>query len=115
MSELLQSDVSAHRCEEQNRIAFGTGGWRALIGEGFTLLNVRRLAQAVANEIARQRWQSRGVLIGFDRRFLSRQAAEAAARSLAPVGLLLLAVLLLYSWWQCTEVREVALPAVDDA
>ena len=83
MSELLQSDVSAHRCEEQNRIAFGTGGWRALIGEGFTLLNVRRLAQAVANEIARQRWQSRGVLIGFDRRFLSRQAAQAAAEVFA--------------------------------
>ena len=83
MPELLQSNASAHRCEEQNRIAFGTGGWRALIGEGFTLLNVRRLAQALANEIARQRWQSRGVLIGFDRRFLSRQAAQAAAEVFA--------------------------------
>jgi phosphomannomutase len=83
MPELLQSNASAHRCEEQNRLAFGTGGWRALIGEGFTLLNVRRLAQALANEIARQRWQSRGVLIGFDRRFLSRQAAVAAAEVFA--------------------------------
>ena len=82
MPERLPSHVSAHRCEEQNRIAFGTGGWRALIGEGFTLLNVRRLAQALANEIARQRSKSRGVLIGFDRRFLSRQAAEAAAEVL---------------------------------
>ena len=83
MPERLPSHVSAHRCEEQNRIAFGTGGWRALIGEGFTLLNVRRLAQALANEIARQRSKSRGVLIGFDRRFLSRQAAEAAAEVFA--------------------------------
>ncbi len=83
MSELLQSNVAAHRCEEQNQIAFGTGGWRALIGEGFTLLNVRRLAQALANEIARHGRQSSGVLIGFDRRFLSRQAADAAAEVFA--------------------------------
>jgi len=83
MPELVISNVSVHRCEEQSRIAFGTGGWRALIGEGFTLLNVRRLAQALANEIARQGRQSRGVLIGFDRRFLSRQAAAAAAEVFA--------------------------------
>jgi phosphomannomutase len=83
MPELLHPNVSAHRCEEQNRIAFGTGGWRALIGEGFTLLNVRRLAQALANAIARQGRQSSGILIGFDRRFLSRQAADAAAEVFA--------------------------------
>src|ERR1035441_10038610 len=83
MPDLLLSNVSGHRCQEQNRIAFGTGGWRALIGEGFTLLNVRRLAQALANEIARHDRQSCGVLIGFDRRFLSRQAAQAAAEVFA--------------------------------
>jgi phosphomannomutase len=67
------------RQEEQNLIAFGTGGWRALIGEGFTLHNVRRLSQALANEIVRQSLEQRGVIIGYDRRFLSRQAAEASA------------------------------------
>jgi phosphomannomutase/CTP:molybdopterin cytidylyltransferase MocA len=71
------------RQEEQNLIAFGTGGWRALIGEGFTLHNVRRLTQALANEITRQGQEKRGVIIGFDRRFLSKQAAEAAAEVLA--------------------------------
>jgi len=29
------------REEEQHQVAFGTGGWRAIIGEGFTLHNVR--------------------------------------------------------------------------
>jgi len=71
------------RHEEKSEIRFGTGGWRALIGEGFTLHNVRRLAQALASEVIRQRQESRGVIIGYDRRFLSREAAEAAAEVFA--------------------------------
>jgi len=71
------------RHEEENQIAFGTGGWRAVIGEGFTLHNVRRLTQALANAVTRRAEEGRGVLIGFDRRFLSRQAAEAAAEVFA--------------------------------
>ena len=71
------------RQEEQNLIAFGTGGWRALIGEGFTLHNVRRLSQALANEITRQSLEKRGVILGYDRRFLSKQAAEASAEVFA--------------------------------
>jgi len=72
-----------HRHEEQNLVTFGTGGWRAIIGEGFTLANVRRLAQALANEITRQGKEKAGVVIGFDRRFLSDRAAEAAAEVFA--------------------------------
>jgi alpha-D-glucose phosphate-specific phosphoglucomutase len=71
------------RQEEQNLIAFGTGGWRALIGEGFTLHNVRRLSQALANEITRHGVEKKGVIIGYDRRFLSKQAAEAATEVFA--------------------------------
>lgn len=80
------------REEEQNQVAFGTGGWRAVIGEGFTLHNVRRLSQALANAITRRREEKRGVLIGYDRRFLSDHAAQAAAEVFAgnniPVTLL---------------------------
>jgi alpha-D-glucose phosphate-specific phosphoglucomutase len=71
------------RQEEENLIAFGTGGWRAIIGEGFTLHNVRRLTQALANEITRRGVEKRGVVVGFDRRFLSKQAADAAAEVFA--------------------------------
>ncbi|MGO8759069.1 MAG: sugar phosphate nucleotidyltransferase [Terracidiphilus sp.] len=71
------------RGEEQNLVAFGTGGWRAIIGEGFTMHNVRRLSQALSNGITRRQQESRGVLIGYDRRFLSKQAAEAAAEVFA--------------------------------
>ena len=45
--------------------------------------NVRRLSQAVANQITRQGQEDRGVIIGYDRRFLSRQAAEASAEVFA--------------------------------
>ncbi len=72
-----------HRQEEQNLVTFGTGGWRAIIGEGFTMHNVRRLSQALANEITRQGLEKRGVLIGYDRRFLSQQAGEASAEVFA--------------------------------
>src|SRR5664279_4821220 len=80
------------REEEQNQVSFGTGGWRAVIGEGFTLHNVRRLSQALANEITRRGDEKLGVLIGYDRRFLSNRAGEAAAEVFAgnniPVTLL---------------------------
>jgi phosphomannomutase/choline kinase len=71
------------RQEEQNMVTFGTGGWRAMIGEGFTLHNVRRLTQALANEITRRGQERHGVIVGYDRRFLSKQAAEAAVEVFA--------------------------------
>ena len=81
-----------HRPEAEDQVAFGTGGWRAVIGEGFTMHNVRRLSQALANEITRRGQEKRGVLIGYDRRFLSDRAAETAAEVFAgndvPVTLL---------------------------
>ena len=80
---LLKRLFRPRRQEEQNQVAFGTGGWRAIIGEGFTLHNVRRLSQALANGITRRAQEKRGVIIGYDRRFLSRQAAEASAEVFA--------------------------------
>lgn len=71
------------RQEEQNLVTFGTGGWRAIIGEGFTMHNVRRLSQALSNEITRRGEEKRGVIVGFDRRFLSKQAAESSAEVFA--------------------------------
>ena len=81
-----------HRPEAEDQVSFGTGGWRAVIGEGFTMHNVRRLSQALANEVTRHQQEKRGVLIGFDRRFLSDRAAETSAEVFAgndiPVTLL---------------------------
>ncbi|PTU54527.1 glucosamine-1-phosphate N-acetyltransferase [Sphaerisporangium cinnabarinum] len=65
------------------KIVFGTGGWRAVIGEGYTLANVRRLCQAIANETIRRGLDAKGMVIGGDRRFLSRESAIAAAEVFA--------------------------------
>jgi alpha-D-glucose phosphate-specific phosphoglucomutase len=71
------------RFEEESLVHFGTGGWRAVISEGFTMHNVRRLSQALANKIIRDGQEEQGVLIGYDRRFLSDRAAEASAEVFA--------------------------------
>jgi alpha-D-glucose phosphate-specific phosphoglucomutase len=83
-SFILQKRIyRPRRHEERNEIAFGTGGWRAIIGEGFTFHNVRRLCQALANAVTRRGEEAQGVLIGYDRRFLSDRAALAAAEVFA--------------------------------
>lgn len=71
------------RKNTDTRIVFGTGGWRAVIGEGYTLANVRRLAQAIANETIRQGLDSQPIVVGGDRRFLSRDSAVAVAEVFA--------------------------------
>lgn len=83
-ADILQKrQLQPKRVEEQNLIRFGTGGWRALIGEGFTLDNVRRLCQALANEIVRENREVDGVIVGYDRRFLSDVSAQVAAEVFA--------------------------------
>lgn len=80
---LQKRQLQPRRLEEHNIIRFGTGGWRALIGEGFTLDNVRRLCQALANDIVRRNREGEGVVLGYDRRFLSDTAAQVAAEVFA--------------------------------
>ena len=55
-------------------VQFGTGGWRAVIGEDFTKANIRRVAAAVARRMNREGTAGDGICVGYDRRFLSREA-----------------------------------------
>lgn len=57
-------------------IQFGTGGWRAIIGDGFTKENVELLAQSVAELMKSENNGNDGFVLGFDRRFLSSAAAK---------------------------------------
>jgi alpha-D-glucose phosphate-specific phosphoglucomutase len=68
-------------------IKFGTGGWRAFIGEEFTKENVRLVAQAVANITNAESVAERGFVIGYDRRFLSDKAGRWFAEVLAANGI----------------------------
>ncbi|WP_332404734.1 phosphoglucomutase/phosphomannomutase family protein [Vibrio metschnikovii] len=68
-------------------IQFGTGGWRAFIGEEFTKDNVRIVAQALANIIQQEQVTEQGFVIGYDRRFLSDKAGRWFAEVLAGNGI----------------------------
>lgn len=65
---------------------FGTGGWRAIIGDEFTKANVQRLAAALARKMKDEGADLAGFVIGYDRRFLSVQAAQWAAEVMAGEG-----------------------------
>ena len=64
-------------------IKFGTGGWRAFIGEDFTKENVQILSQGIANLIKVEKTGKHCFVIGFDRRFLSDKAAKWVSEILA--------------------------------
>ncbi len=68
------------------RINFGTGGWRAIIGDEFTRANVRLLCGALAQRIKDEGRATEGLVIGYDRRFLSDVAAHWAAEVFAGEG-----------------------------
>src|SRR5579863_156772 len=67
-------------------IKFGTDGWRGLIADDFTFENVRRVAGAIASYVLRYEEAKRGVFIGYDTRFASRRAAQAASEVIAAAG-----------------------------
>ncbi len=64
-------------------IEFGTGGWRAIIADGFTKANVQLLASAMADMLLAEQNARKEICIGYDRRFLSNIAARWAAEALA--------------------------------
>ncbi|MCK9487624.1 MAG: phosphoglucomutase/phosphomannomutase family protein [Dehalococcoidia bacterium] len=68
-------------------IKFGTDGWRAVIAEDFTFENVRLVAQSMAEWLTREKQASKGVVIGYDTRFLSGSFAGAVAEVMAANGI----------------------------
>lgn len=54
---------------------YGTGGWRAVIGDGFNKQNIQLLAYAVKTMLQRENCQT-PLVIGYDRRFLSKEAVK---------------------------------------
>jgi phosphomannomutase len=88
------------------QISFGTDGWRAVIADSFTFENVRLVARAIARYV---QWEGRrglsvyrertggtypspfrpagrGLVIGYDTRFLSPRFARAVAEEVAGQG-----------------------------
>ena len=71
-------------------IRFGTDGWRGILGVDITVERLLPVAAASAQELAHQApegLKSRTVVIGYDRRFLAPELAEAIASAVRGVGL----------------------------
>lgn len=68
-------------------IKFGTGGWRAVIGDDFVGTNVRKVAAGILALAKEENKTDKPVIIGYDRRFLSDSAAKWVAEVLVEGGL----------------------------
>jgi len=68
-------------------IKFGTDGWRAVIADDYTFVNLERVAQATADWLHDEYGDAPHVVIGHDARFLSPQFAERAAQVLGHAGI----------------------------
>jgi phosphomannomutase len=69
------------------QIKFGTDGWRGFIADDFTFDNVRRVASAIASYVLKHEDPNRGVIVGYDTRFLSDHFARAVAEVIAAAGI----------------------------
>ena len=67
-------------------IKFGTGGWRAIIADGFTKENIRLLTAGLCNLMLKEGHSGKEVCLGYDRRFLSKESMFWAAEVLAGYG-----------------------------
>lgn len=69
------------------KIAFGTDGWRGIMADDFIFDNVRLVTRAVADYIISNGMGDRGVVIGYDNRFLSDRFAEEVSEEMLKKGI----------------------------
>lgn len=72
---------------QQTEIKFGTDGWRALIAEDFTFANVARCARGMSDFLKERGTAERGLVVGYDTRFLSKEFAATVAGVCAGQGI----------------------------
>ena len=66
-------------------IKFGTGGWRAIIADEFTKENIRLVTAGLCALMEKEGHSGGTVCLGYDRRFLSKEAMFWAAEELASI------------------------------
>ncbi|MCF0238696.1 MAG: phosphoglucomutase/phosphomannomutase family protein, partial [Sphaerochaetaceae bacterium] len=71
---------------DMDNIRFGTGGWRAVIGEDFNKENIYRVGAAVAEYLIQENKTDKPIFIGYDRRFLSKESTVYLAQVLVGRG-----------------------------
>ncbi|MBP1751899.1 MAG: phosphoglucomutase [Geobacteraceae bacterium] len=68
-------------------ITFGTSGWRGILCEDFTFESVRNVVQAIADHVTANGERDKGLIVGYDTRFMGQRFAKEAARVLTGSGI----------------------------
>lgn len=69
------------------RISFGTSGWRGILCDDFIFENVKVVTQAIADNIKASGEANKGIIVGYDSRFMGEQFARESARVLTGAGI----------------------------
>ncbi|MFQ5778904.1 MAG: hypothetical protein ACE5IP_12940, partial [Terriglobia bacterium] len=77
----------APRRASQPAIRFGTDGWRGIIARDFNRENATLVARALARYLVEFEDSRRGVVVGYDTRFLADRFARWVSEVLTSVGL----------------------------
>jgi len=80
-------NINFHGGIAKLQIQFGTDGWRGVIADTFTFENLSLVAQATMDYMHEEGIAGKGLVIGYDRRFLSREFAEHVAGIAAGNGI----------------------------
>lgn len=70
-----------------SHIKFGTDGWRAVIARDFTFENCRIVTQGIASYFNSRNLTKKGIVIGYDNRFMSEDFARECAKVMAGNGI----------------------------
>ncbi len=84
---MTNSNNSNSLNNSNNKISFGTDGWRSIIADGFTFSNVRKASTAIGRLILNNNNKDYPVLVGYDTRFLANDFADECAQTLYSLGL----------------------------
>ncbi len=70
-----------------DKIKFGVSGWQGVVADDFTIPRVKTVTQAIADHIVSRGMKDKGVVVGYDTRFMSEYFAEESAKVLAANGI----------------------------
>ena len=73
--------MTRHLKRMSTQIKFGTDGWRGIIADDFTFDNVRRVGNAMATYVHKNEDVSKGLVVGYDTRFVSQAGGGDHLRS----------------------------------
>ena len=75
------------KLSQPQKIAFGTGGWRGIIGDDFIKANIQRVAYGICLLAKEEKKDDLPIVVGCDRRFLSIPAIGWIAEVITGMGM----------------------------